>query len=306
MSFFGIDVLHQLENLRILNVAAQSESFRQAATKLGLSPQKVTRAIQTLELQFGEPLFYRNTRSSTITPFGKQLCDKSQALISQVEDLFAKQPHGMPQEDLAPIKITMPNAFGHRFLLPALTAFLKNHPSIRLDIRLSDIIDNVIVDQMDIGVRIGMFANNRHVARRVGEIRFHIVATPDLLANYPTPHTIEALYSMPYTGLIDQNTGRMWPWMIEQHSDNAFDHPVFSTDDAEAELSAVLAGIGVSQLPDFFCAPHLKSGQLVSILPHLAPPPWGIYVYRPQRGPVSERVRLVYDYLADTIASLRF
>lgn len=299
-------MLNHVENLRIFSVVAQADSFRQAAIKLSISPQKVTRAIQALELQFGEPLFYRNTRSSTITPFGQQLCDKSQVLIQQIEELFAKQPHGSLQEDLAPIKITMPNAFGHRFLLPALTTFFKHNPSIRLDIRLSDVIDNVIVDQMDIGVRIGMFANNRHVARRVGEIKFHFVATPELLAKFPAPQSIEDVYAMPYTGLIDQNTGRMWPWMIQQHSDSAFTHPVFSTDDSEAELSAVLAGIGVSQLPDFFCAPYLKSGQLVSILPHLAPPPWGIYVYRPQRGPVSERVRLVYDYLADTIASLRF
>lgn len=39
----------EMELLRIFRVAAESSSFRDAAARLGTSPQGVTRAIQQLE-----------------------------------------------------------------------------------------------------------------------------------------------------------------------------------------------------------------------------------------------------------------
>ena len=44
------------------------------------------------------------------------------------------------------------------------------------------------------------------------------------------------------------------------------------------------------------------SAQLVYVLQDQATAPWGIYVYRPQRVPVAERVRDVFDFLAQKLA----
>ncbi|WP_260433930.1 LysR family transcriptional regulator, partial [Pseudomonas aeruginosa] len=53
----------EMELLRIFRVAAESSSFRDAAVRLGTSPQGVTRAIQQLEQHYGEVLFHRSTLS---------------------------------------------------------------------------------------------------------------------------------------------------------------------------------------------------------------------------------------------------
>jgi DNA-binding transcriptional LysR family regulator len=188
-------------------------------------------------------------------------------------------------------------------LLPALTDFIKKYPGIQLDLRFSNLIDNVVADQMDIGVRIGFFGENRNVARRVREIRFHIVGTPELIAKYGIPYQVNDLCQMPHTGLIDQNTGRVWPWSFAHAPDCLPTAPAFITDDSEAELQGVLAGIGYGQLPDFLCAKYIRTGQLVSVLQDQSPEPWGVYVYRPQRGPVAERVRLVFDHLVKTLSN---
>lgn len=60
-------MLNRLEMMRIFCVAAESPSFKEAAARLGVSPQAVTRAIKGLEHTLGEPLFYRNTRHMRIT-----------------------------------------------------------------------------------------------------------------------------------------------------------------------------------------------------------------------------------------------
>jgi len=294
---------NQLEMLRIFKVVAESSNFKEASVRLSISPQSVTRAIKELEELFGEPLFYRSTRNTTITEFGKQIAQKSETVIDQVDALFQLNKNTNPQRIEGLVRITMPNSLGRQHLLPALTAFLKDHPGIQLDLRFSDLIDNVVADQMDIGVRVGFFSNNRNVARRVNEMQFHIVGTPELVAKTGIPHQVDDLCNMPYTGLIDQNTGRMWPWSFANAPDCFPSSPAFITDDPEAELAAVLAGIGYGQLSDLLCAKYIRNGKLVSVLPDQAPAPWGVYVYRPQRGPVAERVRVVFDYLVKVLSS---
>ena len=297
---------NQLEMLRIFKVVAESLNFKEAAIRLGVSPQSVTRAVKELEELLGEPLFYRSTRNTTITEFGKQMALKSEEAIGQIDALFQqnKSPHLQAATGL--VKITMPNSFGQQYLLPALTDFLKLHPNIQFDLRFSNLIDNVVADQMDSGVRVGFFSNNRNIARRVNELKFCIVGTPELIAKTGVPETIEALFQQPYTALIDQNTGRMWSWNFAHAPDFFPVSPAFVTDDPNAELEAVLAGIGYGQISDFLCEKYIRSGALVSILQEHSPAPWGIYVYRPQRGPVAERVRIVFDYLVKVLSEVNY
>lgn len=296
---------NQLEMLRIFKVVAESANFKDASVRLGVSPQSVTRAIKEFEEQLGEPLFYRSTRNTTITEFGRQMAQKCAGVIDQVDALFEMNKGPAKQSIEGSVKITMPDAFGRQFLLPSLIALSQEYPSIQLDLRFSDLIDNVVADQMDIGVRVGVFGNSRHVARRVRDVKFSIVGAPALIDRYGTPQQVSDLCQMPYTGLIDQNTGRMWPWYFASEPECVPTTPVFSTDDPEAELQAVLAGIGFGQLPDFLCVEHIRSGRLVAVLPEQSPSTWGIYVYRPQRGPVSERVRVVFDRLVSVLADAK-
>ncbi len=298
---------NQLEMLRIFQAVAESSNFKEASIRLGISPQSVTRAIKELEERLGEPLFYRSTRNTTITEFGKQMALKSEGVIEQVDALFQLNQHAdTPQAIEGSVKITMPSTLGRLYLLPALIEFSKDHPNIQLDLRFSDLIDNVVADQMDIGVRVGFFSNNRNVARRVNEIKFQIVGAPALIAKTGEPKQVNDLCAMPYTGFIDQNTGRMWPWSFADEPDCYPSAPAFIADDIEAELAAVLAGIGFGQLPNIICEQYIKTGQLVPVLENQTPAPWGIYVYRPQRGPVAERVRVLFDYLAKTLSEMKF
>lgn len=296
---------NQLEMLRIFIVVADSSNFKEAAMRLGISPQSVTRAIQTLEETFGAALFYRSTRNTVITDFGKAMAIKCDTALQQVNDLFTQTLADQSDEIAGQIKITMPHSLGKRFLLPVLTQFQQQHPAIKLDLRLSDQIDNVVADQMDIGVRVGFFSNNRYVARRVNEVKFHIVASPVLIAKTGLPFETKDLCNMPYTGLIDRNTGRMWPWAFASAPDCYPSDPVFITDEPEAELAAVLAGVGYGQLADFICEKHIRSGELVPVLIEQSPNPWGVYVYRPQRGPVAKRIRVVFDLLVKELSHIR-
>ncbi|EHP38704.1 LysR family transcriptional regulator [Cupriavidus basilensis OR16] len=290
-------MLNRLEMLRIFCAAAESASFKAAATRLGTSPQTVTRAVKDLEEAVGEPLFHRNTRQIRITAAGERLAERARAALVDVDSLFAHPASRSDTELKGVVRITAPSTLGRQHLLVALREVALAHPGITLDIRLSDQVADVVDDEIDIGLRLGMFRDQRLVARMTTRVGFHVVGTPELAARVGKPGDLAQLAALPTTGLIDRSSGRAWPWYFAQGEQFNPRAPAFLTDDPETEMEAILCGLAYGQLPDYLAQPHLRSGRLVSVLDRFAPTPWGLYIYRSRRSPVPIRIRLVFDAL---------
>lgn len=89
--------------LRIFCTAAESRNFKEAATRLGVSPQAVTRAVKDLEDHVGELLFHRNTRHNRITEFGEQLAVRARHSLQGVDAIFCViHPNTTTQSDPNP------------------------------------------------------------------------------------------------------------------------------------------------------------------------------------------------------------
>jgi DNA-binding transcriptional LysR family regulator len=295
-------VLNQLELLRIFQMAAECSSFREAALRLGASPQAVTRAVKELEDHFGELLFHRSTRQVRITEFGEQLAARVRPLLAEMEALFSTPAHAPASQLSGRVRVTGPRILGRSCLVPALTGLATAYPAISLDLRLSDVFADVVDAQIDVGVRIGFLRDSRLVARKAGEVAFALVATPELVARLGAPTRVEDLAALPVTALLDPNTGRIWSWYFAGGRQFTPESKTFVTDDPDAELGAILAGLAFGQVPDYLAAPLVREGRLVELLHDQAPTPWDICVYRPQRGPVPVRVRLVFDHIVAAVA----
>jgi DNA-binding transcriptional LysR family regulator len=292
---------NHLEIMRIFCATAEAGSFKEAAARLGVSPQAVTRAVKSLENRLGEPLFYRNTRQMRITDFGEQLALRARETLSKVDDLFVRSEQ--PKADVTgTVRITAPTVIGRRFLLPVLSRIANEFPGIMIDLRLSDTIINVVEQQIDIGIRVGFLRDSSFVARAVSKISFMAVGTPQLIARAGAPTNIRALLDLPTVAMVDKNTGKPWPWYFAEDLQFVPRTNAFITDDAEAELGLVLAGVGFGQIADCLVLPHIRAGRLVPVLAAETPPPWDLFVYRPQRGPVPPRIRLVYDRIVEACA----
>lgn len=294
----------EMELLRIFRVAAESSSFRDAAVRLGTSPQGVTRAIQQLEQHYGEVLFHRSTRQVRITAFGEGLLDRVRPALEQFEDLW-RTPGSDQQASLSgTVRITAPHSLGTRAVLPALERVAERHPGITLDVRLSDRISNTVDEGIDVGIRVGFMRDSRFVARKAADMRLPIVAAPRLIKKVGVPAKIDALSSLPVTVALDINTGRPWPWHFKAGRQWTPTAPTLVADNADMEMGAALAGIAFAQLADYMAAPYIASGKLVQVLENEEPPAWGLYVYRPQRGPIPGRVRAVFDEMLVAVGSL--
>jgi len=291
-------VLNRLEMLRIFCAAVDAGNFKDAAHRLGISPQAVTRAVQVLENLQGELLFHRNTRRTQVTQAGEALVIKARHSLQQIDELFEAGSPVSNNELVGRVRITAPVFLGRRQLMPVLTALARKHPGLELDLTLNDAISNVVDERIDIGVRIGFIPDNRFIVRQLGKVFLHVVGTPELIARVGIPQVPDDLQSLPVTAIQDRNNGKFWAWFFNAEKQWTPARPSFSTDDPESELDAVMAGLGFGQLPSLLINEHLKQGLLTPVLAEFTPEPWDLYIYRPQRGPVPARIRLVFDTLA--------
>ncbi|MEN7531421.1 LysR family transcriptional regulator [Cupriavidus sp. DL-D2] len=295
-------MLNRLEMLRIFVAAAEAGSFKDGAIRLGISPQAVTRAVQELERLQGELLFHRNTRHIRITAFGEALAQTARERLALIDAMFSPSEASKDKDYAGIVRITAPKALGRIGLLPPLSTMAIAHPGLRIDLSLSDTPADVVDERIDIGVRFGPVRDNRFVARKVNAHGFYVVAAPALIDRRGTPMHIHDLETLPTTVMNDLSTGRPWPWMFSQGRKYTPSAPTFASNDSEAELDAVLSGLAFGQIAGFMADEHIAAGRLVRVMQPLEPSPWDLYVYRPQRGPVAPRVRLVFDELVKSLA----
>lgn len=295
-------MLNRLEMLRIFVAAAEAGSFKQAAIRLGISPQAVTRAVQELERIQGELLFHRNTRQIRITAFGEQLAARARDGVMQVDALFAPRSDPEGPDFTGVVRVTAPKALGRIGVLPTLAGLALRHAGLRIELDLSDVPADVVDERIDIGVRLGFVRDSRFVARKVATHAFHVVGAPALIDRLGRPRQIQDLEALPTTVMQDVTTGRPWPWLFARGQQYTPSAPAFTSNDSEAERDAVLSGLAFGQLAGILADEHIAAGRLVPVLQKYAPDPWGLFVYRPQRGPIPPRVRLVFDGLVNALS----
>ncbi|MET0541893.1 MAG: LysR family transcriptional regulator, partial [Variovorax sp.] len=219
---------NRLESLRVFCAAADAANFREAAVRLSVSPQVVTRAVRDLEEELGEPLFHRSTRGVRLTEFGGRLAERARTAVVGVDDLFHRTDRRAMSQHAGTVRVTAPHVYG-RLIPQALAPLLAAHPGLVLDLRLSEQHADVVDQKIDIGVRAGPVRDARFVARTVGRMHLHVVGAPALIDRVGVPRDIDALAALPLTALIDTHSGRPWPWTFSKRRLVTVTAPAFAT-----------------------------------------------------------------------------
>ena len=112
---------------------AETSSFRDAATQLGVSQPALSRTIQHIETRVGARLFDRDTRSVTLTPAGERLRPLAQRLLEDHESMF-RELHEFVEGREGVIRIATLPSVASGFLPAAIREFQVRFPSIRFEI----------------------------------------------------------------------------------------------------------------------------------------------------------------------------
>lgn len=108
-------------------VLARTKNFTRAAEELHLSQSALSRAIQKLEDQLGQPLFERKPREIVLTDLGGLLLDRAKEILKLMEDTFSELSEAGKR---GRVRLGAIPTIAPYFLPTLLSSFAKKHPEI--------------------------------------------------------------------------------------------------------------------------------------------------------------------------------
>lgn len=293
--------MDQIQAMRIFVRVVEAGTFTRAADSLSLPKATVTKHVQALEERLRVKLLNRTTRRVTVTPDGAAYYDRTVRLLTDLDDIEASMTNARANPR-GRLRIDVGTSVAQLLLIPHLADFHARYPDIQLDLGVSDRIVDLIGDNVDCVIRGGELSDQSLVARRIGNLEFITVASPDYLARKGTPaHPLEI--EEQHTSLIyfSPHSGRHYPLEFRQGSESIDIAGPYqlSVNEANAYVTSLTAGLGIGQITSFQAERHLQSGALVQILPGWTQPLLPVYVVYPPNRHLSAKVRAFVDWAAE-------
>jgi DNA-binding transcriptional LysR family regulator len=195
-------------------------------------------------------------------------------------------------------------SFGTEHVAPAVAQFMRRHPTVKVEVELSDRIVDLVDEGFDAAVRIGAVRGQNLVARRVGATILVCCASPAYLAAYGEPRVPEDLAR--HACLLYQYAPQRdtWPFTDKDGGERRIrvSGPAYANNGA---FLAALArdGIGIAYEPDFIVGEDVRAGRLVPILRRHTGTIGAINFVYASRRHLSAKVRAFSDFLAQHFAA---
>lgn len=291
---------NKLLEMTIFVAVVDSNSFVEAADKLNMSKQAISRYIQTLEDRLQVRLLQRTTRKMIVTNEGQTFYWQAKAIINATIEaentlsLDQASPQGM-------LRVNVPVSFGILHLAPLWQKFLDKYPQIELDITLSDRIVNLLEEGYDLAVRIGNLENSSLISRKLTTTRMIIAASPTYIEQYGMPMHPNDLKQ--HKIIMYSHWAKKEQWSFNK--DNTF-HSVnlkasVYCNNGDTCRQIMLQGGGISTQPDFIIGQDIQQGKLVEVLPNYKIENFNIYAVYPSRKLLPLRTRCLIDFLVSEL-----
>jgi DNA-binding transcriptional LysR family regulator len=294
--------LPDFEALAIFAKVVELRSFAAASSELALSKATVSKAVSRLEERLGARLFNRTSRRLALTDAGQKLAERAARLLSDGEaaenEALAQSatPRGL-------VRLAAPMGFGIEALAPVLPEFLEAYPEVSIDLHLSDAIIDLIGEGFDAGLRIARLPDSSLIARRLCAMPRFTVAAPSYLKRHGRPTHPMHLADHKCFGYAYLSTPGVWHY-TNAAGEQASVRPVgqLRVNNGEAVMPALLAGLGIADLPEFIVGNAIRSGEVEVILKGWKQPEGALHLVTPPGGPRPARVEVLAEFLAKAFA----
>ncbi|WP_265553941.1 LysR family transcriptional regulator [Serratia grimesii] len=274
----------------------ECESFSAAARRLGITKSAVSKRIAQLENSLGVQLLQRTTRSLSLTEAGEQYFGYARnacAVAREGEDAVTRL-QGQPQGCL---RISVPMVFGRLHVAPLIPRFLAACPDVEITMMMDDQVVDLVDEGFDLAIRIGQLADSSLIARRIAPCHSLLCAAPAYLACYGTPTDLEQLSR--HNCLFYSYFRGGSEWQFEGPTGRVRFQPRgnYQVNNSEALREALLAGMGICQMPTFIVGDDIAQGRLIELMPAYRLPEHAIYAVYPQRKYLPAKVSAFVDFL---------
>jgi len=294
--------MDRLDELAVLVAVIDQGSLAAAARRLRRSPPAVTRALAALEQRVGVRLIERTTRRLSATEAGRAVAERARGLLGEYDAAVG----GLADAPLRGLlRVTAPVQFGRRHVAPLVIGFLAAFPEMQVELVLNDRNLDLIDEGLDVAVRIGPLADSSLVARRVGEVRRVLVASPAYLAARGTPKKPAELVAHDTILGSTRPEASEWRFGAGKSATMVRLSPRLLCNDIEARLVAVRAAQGIARVLSYQVSEEVEAGTLVRLLAGFEPPPLPVHLVAASGGHKAPKARAFLDHAAERLGRLR-
>ncbi|MBV1775885.1 LysR family transcriptional regulator [Burkholderiaceae bacterium DAT-1] len=292
--------MDRLDAMKLFVAVVDHGGFSAAARVVGMPVATVSRRIGELEAHLQARLLMRSTRKLALTDAGRDYLGGCRRILDEVGEL-ERAATGELSQPKGELVVTAPVVFGRMHVQPVILSFLNAFPDIRIRLVLSDRVAHLLEEHIDAAIRIGPLPDSNMVAIRLGQIRQVCCASPDYLARHGIPAVPADLAqhtSINYDGLY---LPQRWQFGVGSQSEEIGMRCRLSVNSAEAAIEAAIAGLGLTRVLSYQCAPAVAEGRLSLVLESFEPAPWPVHLLHGGQAYMPQKLRAFIDWMVPGI-----
>lgn len=194
------------------------------------------------------------------------------------------------------LRVTAPAAFGRKIVAPLVPFLLHEHPKLRIDLQLTDMMVDMVAAGFDVAVRIGRLQDSSLIARRLATNVRLLCAAPSYLERAGTPETVADLAAhecLVLTGITH------WPFDVGGRRRDVKINGRFSSSSIEAVHAACSHGMGIALLSSWDVTEDIEFAALrVISLREAKPQELAISAIYPTSRMLPRKVQLFFETLS--------
>jgi DNA-binding transcriptional LysR family regulator len=276
----------------------ETESLTAAARRLGLSPSVMSRQIGALESRLGTRLFHRTTRSLSLTDAGARYLERARRILADLDEA-ERAAQSDRTEPSGRLSVTAPLIFGRLHVAPLLSCFVARHPKVSIELNLSDRFVNLVEEGHDLAIRIGHLPDSQLIARRFGETRRALVASPSYLEKRDVPrhpHDLarhDTIAFMPVAPPFD------WQFSEAGADLKVRLEPRFVTNSSDTAIALAVDDAGIARVLYYQVREAVADGRLVEVLAPFVSDPLPIHTVYPSARLLTAKVRAFIELIEE-------
>ena len=293
----------QLENMALFIRIVDAGGIGKAAEQLNLAKSAVSRRLSELEDHLKTPLSHRTTRVWNLTDEGAIYYQRAKNILDDVSGLDA-QIQGNCGMLTGELKVTVPHTYGQLHLAPMIEKFCGQYQQLSLNIDFSDRHIDLVTEGYELAIRIGQLKDSTLKAKKLGDIRHVIVASPDYVEAHGVPDSSDNINQHDFLRFSLSSKSHLDITTPDGKTTAVKPQGRITTNDGVFLKRMVLQGQGLCYLPLFIVNNEVEQGQLQILDLSVEQSKLGIYAVYPNNRFLSQRARLFIDFLASEIDAI--
>ncbi len=281
---------------RSFAAVVETGSLSAAARQLGLTQPTMGRHIEELVLVLGTRLFDRTAQGLKPTDASLRLYEPvAGAKQALAEASMVAEGASVALEGT--IRLTSSTVVSHYILPPLLRELRQSFPQIAIELVPSDSVENLLLREADIAVRMFRPTQLELITRKLGVTPIVACAHESYLAARGAPHSPDDLRSHDLIGFDRSDliliTARQMGFELQREDF------MVRTDSQTAGWELMKAGLGIGFAQSLLVQ---STPGMVALLPDLRPPSLEVWLTTHRELFTSRRIRAIYDRLGELLS----